>query len=231
MSKGAGTEASPIEIDIDTASVVSDISLDSAAAIVKETTRTWTKNPSAPPVGAKRPQNPHLPREGAPELAPLGFDHRWVGHNTRKGRPGKRIKIYKPKEFHTKGLGFPLLDTDSVSSCSDIGVSVQCRPPFTKQETTPSNKVAIKRKPRAKHQIERLHFVRDPLQYRLIFAHQKHTEDGPEPGSSDWEPSAYYPEHYLSGYSSLDYLGGGKLCHCSCLDCSLWLAGPTTQSH
>jgi hypothetical protein len=192
----------------DTTSVVSDISLDksaystdSAGAIVDHTTHTRPKNPSTPPVGAKRKRNQFLKREGVHELVPLGFKKNWVANTPTKGRPGGRIKrakiqVYVPEVDYINQTReyIPVQSPGSISDCSDIGVSVQhrCRSFPT------ATKLAAKCAPTDSPPVKTLWFERDPLQYRLVFDHRK------EPFECDEENIGidYNPESYFEYYKN-----------------------------
>jgi hypothetical protein len=195
--------------DFDTYSVISDISIDTTVGIVHISTDTKTRNPSTPPVGAKRPHNSELQREGVHELAPLGFSQHWVGHKTAKGRPGKRPKKAKFQDFVTepykdhKGVDrvkfVPVLGTGSVSSCSDIGVSIQHPSKKHKPDTI---SLALKGVKRANHPpIRVLCFDRDPLQYRLTFKHNSsHITE-----NNSYLIPARNPLDYFDYYFDVDY--------------------------
>ena len=118
---------------IDNQSAASASSWDTTGALVQNTVGAKPKYPSTPPVGAKRKQNPALAREGVHELVPVGFDSKWVACHTIRGRPSKRLKkqpqlsdrVYFQLRDSVLSDLVPVLDSNSISACSDIGASIQ----------------------------------------------------------------------------------------------------------
>ena len=119
--------------ETDSLSSASDCRWNTTGVLVQNTVGAKPRNPSTPPVGAKRKQNPNLEREGVHELVPLGLDSKWIAFHTIRGRPGKRLKkqprlsdrvFFQLSDCVLSDLA-PVLDTDSISACSDIGASIQ----------------------------------------------------------------------------------------------------------